>query len=187
MPSRIQLSASSDGSLRRSRHGVSDFRCEQPGGIAVGPDGALWFTDGAALVLLIRAPAGKTPYRRRFQSCRSDWRITTDGATETPYPHVHPWSSGDRLPVSRPGASGSLKLYFSNKIGVTTTDGAITAFLIPTFNSERLDAITAGSGRRLCLHDLPFCARSGGSARLHAHAFVHDPLPRANSGFFEAT
>lgn len=94
----------------------------------VGPDGALWFTEG--------------------DSTGSDkiGRITTAGAiTETAIPTAYAAPAGIAL-----GSDGALWFTesVSNKIGRITTAGAITETTIPTTNSGPL-GIAAGSDRAL--------------------------------------
>jgi virginiamycin B lyase len=102
---------------------VSEFtiptRNSQPQEITAGPDGALWFTEGAGKI----------------------GRITTTGAiTEFPIPTLSSYPTG-----ITGGPDGAL--WFTedsgNKIGRITTTGTITEFTIPTANSGPV-FITAG-------------------------------------------
>ena len=95
------------------------------GGITLGPDGALWFTEGGANKI---------------------GRITTDGMIN--------YYSSNTLPAGptyiTAGPDGALWYTDpgNNTIGRITTAGAITAFPIPAPNSGP-NGITAGPDRRL--------------------------------------
>ncbi len=93
----------------------------QPDGIAAGPDGALWFTEGGASKI---------------------GRITTSGViTEFSLPSFNDYPL-DGIAVGSDGAIWFTE-YTANKIGRISTAGQITEFAIPTPNSQPV-GITAG-------------------------------------------
>ena len=95
-----------------------------PGSIALGPDGALWFTEGAT---------GGTPSRIG---------TTTSAGVTTEYPLPNPNSGLYDICAGPDGA-----LWFteqtSNRIGRITTAGVVTEYPLPTANSQ-LGGITTG-------------------------------------------
>jgi len=99
--------------------GSSKVTTPNPGDIAVGPDGALWFTDS---------------FERRI------WRATTAGALSST-----PESFGAPVAIAA-GSDGALWFTAAGQLGRITTSGAVTGRAVPAGpNGSSLGDIALGS------------------------------------------
>lgn len=115
--------------------GSAKVSTPNPGSIALGADGAVWFTDS---------------FERRI------WRATTSGALTS-----YPTNLGAPVAITA-GPDGAL-WFTAGQLGRITTAGAVTSMAVPSGpNGASLGAITAGADGNLWLgaYDL---TKSGGA------------------------
>jgi streptogramin lyase len=148
--------------------------CSQPHDIAAGPDGNLWFVEGNADKI----------GRITLQGEITEYPLPT--APTTPNCTGFASTSPSQPYVIVAGPDGNL--WFteakSNKIGLITTAGSLTEFLVPTANSQP-DGITVGPDGNLWFTE--FTANKVGVISTGGTFLAEIPVPTAHSGPHDIT